>query len=141
MRRADALLLCLVCTACGAVSALDQTPPSMADASCDLLDARASAEDDGPTQPDVVMLDQGTNGYSDAALPRCTTQADCNGWATCQQGLCCAGVLVDGGVCLCGDTPGCDLRHACCVPDGSATGTLECVSDCVSQCGCTQSPP
>jgi len=91
--------------------------------------------------PDVVLLDHGTNGYAvDAALPRCVTQQDCDGWATCQEGLCCAGVLVDGGVCLCGATPGCDLRHACCVPYDSTSGQPECVADCATQCGCTQPP-
>jgi hypothetical protein len=128
----------LACLHCGATSALDQAELAPLDASCD-SDAHGGSEAQAPS--DASILDHGTNGYSDAALPHCTTQADCDGWATCQQGLCCSGVLVDGGVCLCGDVPGCDLRHACCTPFTSTTNTPECVSDCQSQCGCTLPPP
>lgn len=130
------LLAALACAHCGASSNLDQAEMAPPDASCDAPHAVVEAGTE-EIPPDVALLDHGTNGYSDAALPKCLTQADCDGWATCQQGLCCSGVLVDGGVCLCGATPGCDLRHACCVPFTSTTNTPECVSDCRSQCGCT----
>lgn len=123
----------------GGASELDQTPTEP-DASC-VVDAAADAVVDVAPAPDVVLLDHGTNGFAiDAALPHCQSQQDCDGWATCQEGLCCAGTLVDGGVCLCGATAGCDLRHACCVPFDSDAGVPECVADCVTQCGCTQPP-
>ena len=136
-----AALVALACAGCGGETQLDETPSPL-DASC-AVDApvETSSQDTAPAA-DVVLLDHGTNGYAiDAALPLCRSQEDCDGWATCQDGLCCAGVVVDGGVCLCGDHPGCDLRHACCVPYGSGTGALECVDDCVNQCGCTQPSP
>lgn len=144
MRRGDlalvaGLFVALACAHCGAATALDGTASAL-DAACG--DDATQAADAGPGA-DVVLLDHGTNGFTDApaaALPACVTQSDCDGWATCQQGLCCAGTLVDGGVCLCGESPGCDLRHTCCVPFTSTTQIPECVSDCVSQCGCSQPP-
>jgi hypothetical protein len=134
------LLGALACAGCGGASELETTRAVDLDASC-AVDAVPDAVVDVAPAPDVVLLDHGTNGFAvDAALPRCLSQQDCDGWATCQEGLCCAGVLVDGGVCLCGATPGCDLLHACCVPFGSTSGAPECVADCVTQCGCTQPP-
>jgi hypothetical protein len=132
-----ALLVAFACASCGGRAELDSTEAAP-DASC-TADMDVAVVDVAPA-PDVVLLDHGTNGFSDASLPHCLTQEDCEGWATCQEGLCCSGVLVDGGVCLCGATPGCDLRHTCCVPYDSGTGEPECVDDCATQCGCTQPP-
>jgi hypothetical protein len=134
------VLACVGTAGCtGGLSELDETR-EVPDASCSVDAADAAVVDVAPA-PDVVLLDHGTNGFAvDAALPHCQSQQDCEGWATCQEGLCCAGALVDGGVCLCGATAGCDLRHTCCVPFASTTGVPECVADCVTQCGCTQAP-
>jgi hypothetical protein len=125
--------------ACGSSGELYITPYELADASCgpdaspDVVDA--VADQTPPT--DAIILDMGFNGRaSDAALSQCTSDQDCDGWATCQEGLCCSGTI-SGDVCLCGDGPGCDFRHACCVPFASTTGAAECVDDCESACGCS----
>jgi hypothetical protein len=124
--------------ACGSSTELEITPYEAADASCatdaapDVVDA--PADEAAPT--DAIILDMGFNGRaSDAALSRCTTDQDCDGWATCQEGLCCSGTI-SGDICLCGEGAGCDLRHACCVPFASTTGEAECVDDCETACGC-----
>jgi hypothetical protein len=125
---------------CGAGSSLDfGSNDQLFDANCD-PDGEAGAMNDGAMTDgppiDAVFLDHGTNGANpDAALSRCASNEDCDGWATCQSGLCCSGLLV-GTVCMCGDGPGCDLRSACCVPFTSTTMKNECVTDCEATCGC-----
>jgi hypothetical protein len=112
---------------CGFRSSLEtDEPASIADGGCD-PDGEGGAHDastgDAPP-PDGALIDHGTNGPDvDAALPRCTSNADCDGWATCQSGVCCSGTLV-GTVCTCGRGGGCDLRSACCVPFSSTTREL-----------------
>lgn len=138
--RALACALVALASGCGFRSSLEtDEPASIADGGCD-PDGEGGAHDastgDAPP-PDGALIDHGTNGPDvDAALPRCTSNADCDGWATCQSGVCCSGTLV-GTVCTCGRGGGCDLRSACCVPFSSTTRELECVSDCEATCGCT----
>ncbi len=135
------LCACFASVGCGAGSSLEQLDPIVSsDASCDPDGDGAAAHGDAGDamiMPDALFLDHGTNGTDlDASLPRCVSNEDCDGWATCQSGLCCSGVLA-GTVCTCGDGAGCDLRSACCVPFASTSRKLECVSDCESTCGCT----
>lgn len=65
------------------------------------------------------------------------TTSECgNPAATCQQGICCSGVVTKGD-CHCGDGPGCDVYTAtCCV-----TGPQVVVPTCVKYgYQCYQSP-
>jgi hypothetical protein len=131
--------LAMACAGCAATS-LDLGPSDASTDGCDTdaHDVDASIGDAAPPPPDAVVLDHGTNGADpDAALPRCMSNEDCSGWATCQMGLCCSGVMV-GDKCTCGDGPGCDLLSACCVPFASTTQKLECVTNCETACGCAQ---
>ncbi len=123
--------------ACGSSTELDILPYEAIDASCatdagvDVVDAPV----DQAPPTDAIILDMGFNGRaSDAALSQCTTDQDCDGWATCQEGLCCSGTI-SGDICLCGAGAGCDLRHACCVPFASTSGEVECVEDRETVCG------
>jgi len=128
-----------IANGCAAATSLDLGPADASHDACDTNDASAgdAAAADAPP-PDAVVLDHGTNGADpDAALPRCASNEDCSGWATCQMGLCCSGVMV-GDKCTCGDGPGCDLSSACCVPFTSTTHKLECVTSCETACGCGQ---
>lgn len=142
MRALTALVVC-ASVGCGAGSSLEILDPNVpTDAGCDPDgDGSAAHGDaiagDAHAMPDALLFDHGTNGpNADAALPRCMSNEDCDGWATCQSGLCCSGVMV-GTTCTCGEGAGCDLRSACCVPFSSATRKLECVADCEATCGCT----
>jgi hypothetical protein len=123
--------------ACGSSGELYVTPYALADASCapDAAPDVVDAMPDIAPPTDAIILDMGFNGRaSDAALSQCTTDQDCDGWATCQEGLCCSGTI-SGDICLCGQGAGCDLRHACCVPYASTSGEAECVEDWETVCG------
>jgi hypothetical protein len=141
---ATASVLAASLAACGSSTSLELAGGALSsfDAGCETThtDVDGSSDSQAPP-PDVVLFDHGINGPDafDAPLSQCTSDQDCDGWATCQHGLCCSGTLTNG-VCACGETPGCDLRHTCCTPFNSSTGKPECVDDCESQCGCT-SPP
>lgn len=140
--KAVAIVLASLLAACGSSTSLELGAHAEgldASTACDDASAASDAAEDVPS--DAVFYDHGTNGDAalDAPLPACTSQQDCDGWATCQNGLCCSGTLV-GDVCMCGDSPGCDLRHTCCVPFDSTTGKPECVADCASRCGCGAPP-
>jgi hypothetical protein len=136
---AGALASGAIVAACGSSTGLDILPYEAIDASCapDAAMDVADAPVDQAPPTDAIILDMGFNGRaSDAALSQCTTDQDCDGWATCQEGLCCSGTIT-GDICLCGQGAGCDLRHACCVPFASTSGEAECVEDCESACGCS----
>jgi hypothetical protein len=107
----------MACCGCGGIA----EEPSH-DAGTILGDASSDASD---ARPDVGAADSAADASN---LPRCFDGNRCDGFASCQSGLCCSGTLADG-ACMCGGGPGCDLLHACCPFDGGhrcVPGTLTC---------------
>ena len=78
----------------------------------------------------------GDGGPSDGSgLPTCGSDLDCLAYsdtATCQQGYCCAGKLVNG-VCSCGGGPACDDLHTCCDFCGTVSPAV-CSKTCPISC-------
>jgi hypothetical protein len=102
----------------------------------------ASAKRDGRSEPDAHLEASVDAGFDvagiDVYVPPCVDQNDCEGAETCQQGVCCAGVLLNG-KCTCGHGPGCDLFHLCCTT-ASSPALAVCASDSYDCCGAFQGP-
>lgn len=90
--------------------------------------------------PADAAVEAGSDAGADApTLPTCDHLDDCYGFATCQQGVCCAGIY-NGGTCTCGNGPGCDQLRACCPENGIPENPYHCV-DMTQLWWCGMFPP
>ncbi len=120
MIRLEALVLPLVLCACG--SEVSTEGGSTSGAVTATVSTAGSGGAGGASQG---AGGQGGQNPGNPGKP-CTTDNDCpNPYASCLEGHCCTGALVNH-ACRCGDGPGCNLTSTCCRPIGAAAGVLAC---------------